>query len=386
MGDGDSSSAPGPRQVIIAALLLPLVQAAPRVLCIGETLFDGLPSGIFLGGAPLNVACHLAEQSVAARYASAVGRDRLGIEARRRLESRDVDTSLIATVGPAETGFVTVDIDEHGDASYDFTTPAAWDFVPVDGLRAAAEEADALVFGTLSQRASGTRAAVAAARDAAHYVVCDINLRPPFTDDEVVASSAVGVDLLKLNDDELLPVALALERQCGALQVTPEQAAAAVAAAISAAEAEAEAEAGAASEDAATTAIVAAAAALGHAASSGTVVVTRGSQGAVLWESAADGSDEGCVCVCGGFRAPAIADTVGAGDSFLAALLAHRLRGAPPAQALEAGCRLGAYVASQPGATPRHDEAAIGALQARVVGLGPVVQSEVKSGAPPQRA
>lgn len=107
---------------------------APRVLCIGETLFDGLPTGIFLGGAPLNVAVHLAHMGAASRYASAVGRDRLGIEARRRISASGVDVSLLSVSDAAETGFVSVDINSNGDASYTFATPAAWDFVPLEGV------------------------------------------------------------------------------------------------------------------------------------------------------------------------------------------------------------------------------------------------------------
>ena len=74
------------------------VAAATRILCLGETLFDGLPSGIYLGGAPLNAAVHLAEAGLEASFASAVGRDRLGREALRRLAARNVDTSLVATL------------------------------------------------------------------------------------------------------------------------------------------------------------------------------------------------------------------------------------------------------------------------------------------------
>ena len=77
---------------------------APSVLCVGETLFDGLPAGIFLGGAPLNVACHLSQLGARAAYASAVGRDRLGIEAVRRLQTMGVDTELVSFVNDAETG------------------------------------------------------------------------------------------------------------------------------------------------------------------------------------------------------------------------------------------------------------------------------------------
>jgi fructokinase len=338
--------------------------ARPNVLCVGEALFDGLPSGIFLGGSPLNVACHLADQGADVRYASAVGKDRLGTEALRRLRSRGVDTSLVDVRLTEETGFVTVTLDEQtGDASYEFLTPAAWDFVKVDGIADAARLADAVVYATLAQRDGDkgtTRDAVRTAVAAAHLAVCDINLRPPFAHDEVVAASARAADLLKLNEDELLPVARALGD------------APAIAACVAAAEAEAAPKAiiysdlaGVSAADVAASRLVAGAArAIGRAARTPCVVVTRASRGAILWQAslAPDGvsaalHEPGEALECGGFVAPAndAADTVGAGDAFLAALLAALLRGASTSSALEAACRLGAFVVGQQGATPAQD-------------------------------
>ena len=191
---------PAPRTTATPARARPALCSAepPRVLCVGECLFDALPSGIFLGGAPLNVACHLAELGAQASFASAVGDDRLGLEVLRRLSGRGVDVSLVRTA-EAETGFVTAEIDNKGDATYTFATPAAWDQVPADGIAAAAAEADAVVFGTLAQRSSSTRAAVAAASGAARFSVLDVNLRPPYDSAEVVGPAvAGGVSLLKV--------------------------------------------------------------------------------------------------------------------------------------------------------------------------------------------
>ena len=180
------------------------------VLCVGERLFVGVPYCIFLGGAPLNVACHLASLGASVQYASAVGNDRLGIDAVRRLNNRGVDTTLVSTTDAAETGFVTAEIDASGDASYEFVTPAAWDYLePSAELEAAASTADAVVYGTLASRDASTRDAAAAA---AKQRAVDINLRPPFIDDAIVATTASSADVLKLNDDELAPVAAALTR------------------------------------------------------------------------------------------------------------------------------------------------------------------------------
>ena len=353
---------------------LSAVAAAPSVLCIGETLFDGLPSAIYLGGAPLNVACHLAQAGVRARYLSAVGHDRLGTEAVRRLQAQGVGTDLIVQVREAETGFVTVELDRSGDASYTFVTPAAWDFIPTTGAAAAAKSADALVFGSLGMRAEGSRAAIQAAAAAASFVVCDINLRPPFIDAAVVADAARSADLLKLNDEELVPLASMLFETTGA-GPSRQLATAALAAALAAERAanvpntapitDGEDGGGEATravanvpntapmtdgEDGggeATRAVARAAASIGAALGrASSVVVTRGARGAVLWQSTKSTSsgDEGGrkdvggyasrAYGCDGFVAPnppggGQADTVGAGDAFLAALLAAMLRGAP---------------------------------------------------------
>lgn len=155
----------------------------------------------------MNVACHLAEMGVNTTFISCVGRDRLGLEARRRLKDKNVRTELLS-VCDTETGFVEASVDLKGDATYTFITPAAWDFVPSEGIAEAAASCDAVVFGTLAQRSSMSRAAVQVARDAAKYTVCDVNLRPPYTDDKIVAESVLGVDCLKLNDQELVTLLL----------------------------------------------------------------------------------------------------------------------------------------------------------------------------------
>jgi len=191
------------------------IGAAPHVLTIGECLWDGLPAGCFLGGAPLNVAAHLASRGARVSFAAAVGNDRLGQDALRRLTLLGVDVSCVQVVDALETGFVTAALDATGSASYTFVTPAAWDALAIDEpkLLRAASEVDALVFGTLSQRDPRTRAAVkqavGVARSAGALIAYDVNLRPPYTPPQLVVDSCgYGVDLLKLNDEEV--------RQCTA--------------------------------------------------------------------------------------------------------------------------------------------------------------------------
>ena len=349
------------RTLILIAL--PSLLAATRVLCIGEALFDGLPGGIYLGGAPVNAAVHLAEAGCKPSFVSAVGRDRLGREVLRRLGSRGVDISLVATIDDAETGFVEVDIDAKGDASYTFATPAAWDLVPSAGIASAASAADAVVFGSLGSRDATSRAAVLAAAEASTFSVCDVNLRPPFVDDDVVAEAVSGVDLLKLNDEELVPLAATLSKVAA-----DDTAATAAAKASEAAQSAAAAFASRAPEETLRNLIGEAARAIGEAAGARTVVVTRGAEGAVMCRG---GTGEAWAHP--GFVPPVVVDSVGAGDAFLAAFLACMLNeGGAPDAALEAGCRCGAFVASRAGATPAHEADAMDALQPRGGGGGAV--------------
>jgi sugar/nucleoside kinase (ribokinase family) len=175
--------------------------------------------------------------------------------------------------------------------------------VSCDGISEAAAAADAVVFGTLGCRAPATRAAVRAAAAAARYSVCDVNLRPPFVDEAIVAEAASGVDLLKLNDEELLPLAKALRSQADGDDDD-------VLAADAAYEAALRVDGQEAADDddddsGASTALIAeAAAAIGKAARASSVVVTRGAAGAVVWESGA-----GNAWSCGGFSPPTVVDT-----------------------------------------------------------------------------
>ena len=135
--------------LVLLLLLLPLASpltTPSKVLAVGEALFDSLPNGIFLGGAPSNVAVHLAELGVTTTFASRVGADQLGEEISRRLSLRGVGTDLIQTDDQQRrTGFVTATLDERGDASYTFNTPAAWDVLePSEGLLEACRACEAI--------------------------------------------------------------------------------------------------------------------------------------------------------------------------------------------------------------------------------------------------
>src|SRR3954468_12585233 len=100
-----------------------------EVLCVGEVLWDSLPEGLFLGGAPFNVACHLRATGTPVSMVSRVGDDRLGEEVLRRAARYGVGTDLIQVDETLPTGFVRVHVDERGNGSYEICEPVAWDAI-----------------------------------------------------------------------------------------------------------------------------------------------------------------------------------------------------------------------------------------------------------------
>lgn len=293
-----------------------------EVLCVGEVLWDSLPAGLFLGGAPLNVACHLRALGVPAAVVSRVGADRLGREAVRRMAGHRVATDLVQVDPRLPTGFVGVSLDAAGNAEYDIVAPAAWDAIEsTDQLLARARRARALVFGTLAQRATATHTTVERLWDSGTLLVFDVNLRAPHYTPRSVERSLHRAGLVKLNDGELRRIAewFGLPRETRA-----------------------------------------AAEALAERFGCGAVAVTRGACGAALWRDGAWTEHEGF--------AVEVADTVGAGDAFLAALLAALFEGAGDEAALRRANALGALVASRPGAVPAVEADALAELAARGAG------------------
>lgn len=283
----------------------------PSVLCIGELLWDALPRGLFLGGAPFNVAAHLHALGADVTLASRVGNDVLGDEAVRRVQGRGMSTQLIQRDPQHRTGFVEVDLDVDGVASYTIVEPAAWDTIELTPLlNHKAGRADAVVFGSLAQRNPTSRTTIqTVAQVATGWRVLDVNLRPPHTPRNVVEDALDLADVVKMNEEEL-------DELCFWLDLPP-------------------------SLDEGMHAV-------GEIFALEACCVTRGADGAVLWRA-------GELYTHGGVDTD-VRDTVGAGDAFLAALLVGLLAGEDDEAVLDRACRTGAYVASKDGATPSLDD------------------------------
>ena len=187
-------------------------------------LWDLLPSGPQLGGAPANLACHVGALGGQATLISRVGNDALGQQAREQLAARGVDVGNLATDPTAPTGTVKVELDPTGQPRFTIHAPVAWDHLAADaGSLQAVAAADAVCFGTLAQRTPAARAAIQtliAAATPDGLILCDINLRAPFYERVTIEGSLRAANALKLNETEL-PL---LARMFGLAGDTPAQA------------------------------------------------------------------------------------------------------------------------------------------------------------------
>lgn len=291
------------------------------IVGLGELLWDLLPTGERLGGAPANFTVMAARLGNRGTIASGLGADARGERAVRQLRRFPVDLEYVQTISGQSTGTVGVEFKD-GEPRYVIHKPAAWDFLQwTSEWQELAAQADAVCFSTLGQREPASRATMqhflAATRPDCVRVL-DVNLRPPFFSADVVAKSLAMATIFKLNEAEL-PQALAM---LGAPEPVDMQAAARW---------------------------------LLEKYPLKLVAITLGAEGSLLVTREAAHRRNGI--------AGNIADTVGAGDAFTAALVDAYLRGASLATMNEAGNRWGAWVASQRGAMPDLDEATLKTIQ-----------------------
>jgi fructokinase len=283
----------------------------PLILGIGELLWDVMPEGTRLGGAPTNFTVMAGRLGNDAAILSRLGRDDLGRKAVEALNELGAETRSLQIDALYETGRVTVTLKD-GQPDYTIHQPAAWDFLSLsDDWVRLAERADAVCFGTLAQRNLASQQAIQeliAQTKAQCIRIFDVNLRPPFYTSKVIEESLELATVLKMNDAEV-PAVLSL-LGLGA-----------------------ESDLRGASERL-----------LAEFSSLALVAITRGGQGSLLVTRDEWHEHPGI--------AVDVADTIGAGDAFTAALTHYLLRGASLGVLNEAGNRWGAWVASQSGAMP----------------------------------
>lgn len=282
---------------------------SPLVIGLGEVLWDLFPDAQQPGGAPANVAFQAGQLGGIGAVASRVGNDELGDKLGAYLHERGLDLSALQRDGEHPTGRVTVDVSDPHHPRYIIHENVAWDFIAADdALLNLARRADAICFGSLAQRSPASRTAIYAALAATRpdcLVVFDINLRQHWWDIDGITRSIRASKIVKLNHDEVATLAPLLD---------------------------------APSEPAAFARFIQ------HQHGIGTVCVTRAEHGCLLVRGAE-------VVDLPGIKVNVV-DAVGSGDAFSAALIIATLRKWPLCETGELANRVGALVASRPGAMP----------------------------------
>ena len=192
------------------------------IVGIGEALWDVLPEGKKIGGAPANFAYHVSQFGLESCAVSAVGDDELGKEIRSNFEEKKLQT-LIETV-PYPTGTVQVEIDKLGVPQYDIKENVAWDNIPfTPQIEELAHRTKAICFGSLAQRSKVSRNTIeqfieAMPKTEDTLIVFDVNLRQSFYSREVLDRSMKRCNVLKINDEELITISRMLGYQGTDLQ------------------------------------------------------------------------------------------------------------------------------------------------------------------------
>lgn len=281
-----------------------------QILCFGEVLWDTFEDGKKVGGAPLNVARHLIQQGFNAAMVSRVGTDELGDELMQNLTDANLNLHLIQHDKRLPTCEVTVQLDASGQATYTIPKPVSWDNIqPTEELLQQAEQASAIVFGSLACREQATRTTLLnlLSELTLPLRVFDVNLRAPHYDLDTIETLAAMATVIKMNEEE---AELLIGHSTASLQNQIIE--------------------------------------FQKKFHNQTICVTRGENGAIIWHNEEFYEHPGFPVN--------VVDTVGAGDSFLATLIAGLLAKKDIPQILEKSCKVGAYVASQRGANPAYPD------------------------------
>jgi fructokinase len=277
-----------------------------NIVCFGEVLWDVLPSGKLAGGAPMNVAIRLQSLGNNATVISKIGEDQNGIELIKIIRDAGVDISLIQQ-GAWPTGVVLVQLDANGNATYDIVYPSAWDKIELDDEQInAVKNSNAFVFGSLASRDALSKGTLESLLAVANWKVFDVNLRPPFYDTAAIVAIMKKSNLVKLNDDELTIITRSIGCNSDLLEEQVEF--------------------------------------LADAVGLNFLCITKGKVGATVYKDQRFYHHPGYTVK--------VADTIGAGDSFLAALLDKFLSNNSIEDSLDYACAIGALVASKAGANP----------------------------------
>lgn len=278
----------------------------PYIVCFGEVLWDIFPSGKVPGGAPMNVAYHLNQLGIKAEMISKVGQDELGKELLQFMQNKHITTNNVQIDEQYKTGTVNVLLDNPLEVKYIIKYPVAWDKIEPNYSNEI-NAATHLVYGSLACRDKISRKTLLELFNKIEYKIFDINLRAPHFEKEVLEVLLNAANLVKMNQEELdiihswySDAAETIDKMLF----------------------------------------------LKNQFSLDKICVTRGAKGALFLDNNGLIENEGIPVK--------IADTVGSGDAFLAALIYKLLKNVPIKDALDFAGKLGAFVATKAGAVPTY--------------------------------
>jgi len=289
------------------------------VVCFGEILWDILPTGALPGGAPMNVAYHLKKLGIEPAMITRIGSDDWGKSLINLMEQNNISSDFFQLDDTLETGKVNATINQNKEVTYEIVKPVAWDNIQwEDKLEPLVSAAGYFVFGSLATRSDITRNTLFKLLEISKFKVLDINLRAPHYNRKIIEQLLYKINLLKLNQAELELITgwfTKYQSDIDRIKVLQDK------------------------------------------FSIPSIVVTKGENGALF-------NCNGIIYTHPGYRI-IVADTIGSGDSFLAALLSKLLNGNIAEEALQFASALGALIASYNGACPDYHTGEISELVKR---------------------
>lgn len=285
-----------------------------KAICFGEILWDNLPSGRLAGGAPMNVAYHLRKLGVDASLISRVGDDQAGRELIDFISSMDIPAENIQIDTEQRTSEVVAELKENNEMVYTITYPTAWDYIVwQNDFEAKIANTDAFIFGSLSARNEVSRATLLQLLEHAKFKVFDVNLRAPYYDKDSIATFLSHADFVKLNENEIAMLGDWFTAQHHERSVIT---------------------------------------ALMEKFQLSEILITKGADGGTYYNTNQRINYQAEKVV--------VVDTVGSGDSFLAAFLSKKLAGEEIVYCLNFAAKVAGFVTSQKGACPSYDTASLG--------------------------
>lgn len=288
-------------------------EGTEKVICFGEVLWDMLPQGKKIGGAPLNVAYHLKKLGIHSVLVSRVGNDEYGQEIRSFLNAKGLNHSVLQTDFDHPTGKVGVFLHPDQEVSYDIYNNAAWDYIELDdALNKIILQAKYIVFGSLITRHHTSRDTILHLLNTVPVKIFDVNLRKPFYSKQVIQELLERSDMVKMNEGELDILA-------GWFDVPGSQ--------------RSKAEI------------------LYDRFHLKTIIITAGAKGGFVFS--------GGNYIYREAHKVNITDTVGSGDAFLAGFLSECIKGSSLERSLETANKMGALIAQKPGGSPDYSVEAL---------------------------